>query len=69
MEQRLVEADEVGAALGVSPSTVKAMAKAGRIPVVKLSPRTWRFDLAEVLSALKAQSEGEAGETVGRESE
>jgi excisionase family DNA binding protein len=67
MDERLVEADEVGAALGVSSSTVKAMAKAGRIPVVKLSSRTWRFDLAEVVAALKAQSEAEAGEPVGRE--
>ena len=66
MAERLVDAEAVAQALGVSAATVKKMAKEGRIPVVLLSGRPWRFDLEEVIAALKRKSEGMAGEDTRR---
>lgn len=44
----LATAEEVAAHLGVSPSTVRAWARTGKIPAVKIAPTVLRFDLADV---------------------
>ena len=55
--------DAVGIAntLSVQPSTVLAMARDGRIPSVRISHRCVRFDLQEVLSALRGDEGVEDG--------
>ena len=48
----LLTADELGEALAVSADTVRAWAREGRIPVVRITARTLRFDWQSVLRAL-----------------
>ena len=43
----VLTADEVALYLRTSPGTVKRMAKAGRLPAVKVG-RTWRFRKADL---------------------
>lgn len=49
----LLNAVQLARALGVSQSTVSTMAREGRIPFVRLTEHSRRYDLAEVLAALK----------------
>lgn len=53
MVERLLTAAEVGAMLGVSPRSVLRQHELGRISAVRVSPRRLRFDIAEVLAALR----------------
>ena len=50
---RLVSAEVVADTLGVKPNTVLLWHRQGRIPGVKVTAHTVRFDLDEVLAALK----------------
>lgn len=59
--QQLVDAATVGDAIGVRAATVREWAKEGRIPALRLSPRTIRFDLAEVLATLKRETTTDRG--------
>jgi len=61
---RLLRPDELAQALGTTTSAVRAMRVAGRIPVVWLSPQRPRYDLEEVVQALKANRN--QGEVDGR---
>lgn len=40
----------------MSPQQIWRLARQGRIPVLKLGRRTYRFDLAQVADALAAQT-------------
>lgn len=51
-EQQLVAVGVVADAIGIGPATVRRWAREGRIPSIRLSTRTLRFDLAEVMAAL-----------------
>lgn len=61
---RLIKKDELATALSVSPRTVEGWVKAKRVPVYKLGRRCVRFNLTEVITALKKFRFGEAGEVV-----
>lgn len=56
---QLVTAGEVAEILGVTVGTVRRWARAGRIPIIRLSPRVLRFDPEAVLSALAAEAGAE----------
>ena len=47
-------AKEVGAALRVTPQTIKLWALSGKIPCLRLTPKTLRFDMDAVSEALAA---------------
>jgi excisionase family DNA binding protein len=53
----LLTADELAERLAVSPATVIAWARAGKIPEVRLSGRTRRFDFDEVMAATRKNRE------------
>jgi excisionase family DNA binding protein len=49
----LLTAEQLAHRLQVSPRTVKQWARTGRIPELRLSAKVRRFDLAEVVQALR----------------
>lgn len=53
MDKELLTATEVADLLAVSPRTVIAWARAGRIPEIRPSVRVRRFDYEDVIAALK----------------
>lgn len=62
MPVRLLTADELAEVIGVSVGTIAEWAKAGRIPAIRFSTRVQRFDLDEVIDAIKCQQRREAGD-------
>lgn len=50
---RLMTKEEVAMELGVAPSTIRLWARTGRIPEIHITPKVRRFDLADVLEALR----------------
>ena len=54
-EQKLLTANEVAHLLGVTSETINAWVRAQIIPAVRVTSRTRRFILAEVLEALREQ--------------
>ncbi len=53
MSQDIVTAAEVGKRLGVSEATITRWARQNIIPRIVISRRTIRYDLADVLDALR----------------
>lgn len=53
MDRNLLTADELGDQLRVRPSTVRRWASDGLIPCLRISGRVVRFELQEVLVALR----------------
>ena len=53
-------ARQLAAILQVSESTVRRLAREGRIPVVRLTPRLVRFHLPGVMSALDGSTQARA---------
>lgn len=51
----LLTANELAQRLGIRPATVREWARSGRIPEIKLSTKVRRFDIDEVLAAVKDQ--------------
>ena len=51
-ELGLLTRAELGEALEVSPGTISRWVREGKIPAVKITPRTMRFDWHSVLRAL-----------------
>ena len=49
----LLTARELASCLRVSADTVRTWARRGRIPTIRLSRKVVRYDLADVLAALK----------------
>ena len=54
--KRLVTAKELGEVLGGGHRTVLGYCQYGRIPCIRLSGTTVRFDVDEVLAVLKRES-------------
>jgi hypothetical protein len=52
----LVTAEQLAPAFQMTPHQIWRLARQGRIPVLKLGRRTYRFNLAEVAVALEAQT-------------
>lgn len=48
----LLTAQELAAALRVTPDTIWRYTRTGRIPCLRLGPRDYRYQLVEVLAAL-----------------
>ena len=57
---RLLTADELARRLYVGSAMVRDLERTGRIPSIRLSPRTVRFDFTEVVEALRSDK-GEGG--------
>ena len=55
----LITANQLAEHLQISPRTVQEWARQGRIPTMRLSAKLVRFDLADVLAALRAQAKPE----------
>jgi excisionase family DNA binding protein len=55
----LLTATELADRLRVKPSTVLDWQRTGRIPAIRLSHKILRFNLGEVVSALKRSAAGE----------
>jgi excisionase family DNA binding protein len=53
----LLTAEELGLLLKVAPETVKAWARQGRIPAVRVTPKVIRFDTTAVLTAISRANE------------
>lgn len=53
-ETELLTARELAKRLRVSPETVRAWARRGCIPTLRLSPKVIRYNTASVLAALSA---------------
>lgn len=54
----LLTVPELAVALGISDRSVQRLAEQGRVPVYRLSQRTLRFRLDEVLAALRDDPKG-----------
>ena len=50
-----VTAKELATRLRVTPDTVKSWSREGRIPSVRVSAKVLRFNLAEVVAAIRAK--------------
>ncbi len=51
--RRLLTADELSRRLNVGAAMVRDLERTGRIPSIRLGPKTVRFDFAEVVEALR----------------
>jgi predicted site-specific integrase-resolvase len=51
--RELLSANRLSKIVNITPATLLAWARAGKIPVAAQMEKTWRFDVAEVLAALK----------------
>lgn len=54
VEQRFLTAQQVADTFGVKAGTVRGWVRDKRIPCIRLSQVSVRFDLAEVISALRS---------------
>ncbi len=59
---RLPDADGLARFLGVGRGTVDVLRKTGRIPFVRIGPKTIRFDIESVVAALRAEAATERRE-------
>ncbi len=55
--EEFLTARQLAALLQVSESTVRRLAREGRIPAVRLTPRLTRFHLSSVLEALDGSTQ------------
>lgn len=62
-DDRLLTASELAGRLGVTPGTVLAWRRQGRIPGRKLSHKVLRFALSEVVAALESDPRRVEGAT------
>ena len=51
--EKLLTAEEVAHALQVRASTIRLWGRRGWIPVIRLTPKVLRYDLASVVRAMK----------------
>jgi excisionase family DNA binding protein len=49
--------EEVAEYLRLQPETVRAKARKGEIPAVKVGKRIWRFDIKEIVACLNISKE------------
>ena len=57
MDHDLLTAEQLAERLRVKPRTVKEWLRAGRIPAARLTPKVIRYDLEQVVAALKQRQE------------
>lgn len=60
--ERLPDADGLARLLGVGRGTVDMLRKTGRIPFVRIGPKTIRFDVESVVAALSVEAAAERQE-------
>jgi excisionase family DNA binding protein len=53
----MLTASELASRLSLRPATVLELARAGKIPSVRLTPKVVRFDIVDVISAMKRQKQ------------
>ena len=63
--ERLPDADGLARFLGVGRGTVDLLRKSGRIPFVRIGPKTIRFDPMAVVDALRVEQERETATQQG----
>jgi excisionase family DNA binding protein len=56
MSLELLTADEIAERLRLRPRTVRQWARRGLIPVIRLSPKVVRFELADVVAAVRSRA-------------
>jgi len=56
LRSELLSPAELASKLGVCVATIRRWTRAGKLPVVKLSGRTWRFRMEDVQAALQSMS-------------
>jgi len=59
--RELLTTEEVAARLRVRPDTIRRWVRRGLIPVLRVSPKVMRFDLAEVVRAFQEHGRGTDG--------
>jgi excisionase family DNA binding protein len=59
-QNSLLTAEEIGEHLGLRQSTVSAWGRSGKIPAIRLSSRTVRYQLTAVLEALAVEKSDKA---------
>ena len=57
----LLTTEELAARLKLETSTIREWARSGKIPVLRLSAKVLRFNLAEVMAALQSGNGSEGG--------
>ena len=57
MEHDLLTAEQLAKRLQVKPRTVKEWLRAGIIPAARLTPKVFRYDLQQVVTALEQRQE------------
>jgi len=65
--EEFVTARQLAEVLQVSESTVRRLARDGRIPCVRLTPRLLRFNLKAVVRALDGEAAGAHGRRARRQ--
>lgn len=58
MTRKLLTSQEVAQAIGVTPQTVNAWARAGILPYVEVGPKTRRFWMDDILAHLSKNQVG-----------
>ncbi len=62
----LLTAEELGKRLRLRPDTIKSWARRGLIPSIRATNKTRRFDIAEVIEALRRRH-GSPGSTLSQD--
>jgi excisionase family DNA binding protein len=66
MTEELLTCEELAERLRLRPSTVRASARTGRIPAVRVGPKVIRFDYQQVGQVLQSASPGGGDRTTRR---
>ena len=61
MPKRILTACQLADQLSLQESTIRKWAKSGLIPVIKPTPKVIRFDVGDVVAALKQRTKEVAG--------
>ena len=59
--QDLLKTENLARRLQVQPDTIRRWVRRGLIPVLRVSPKVMRFDLAQVMRALQGHGRGTDG--------
>ena len=64
MENDLLTAEQLADRLAVKPRTIREWFRAGLIPATRLSPKVIRYNLDDVVKALKERQEAQGANDV-----
>ena len=64
MENELLTAEQLADRLAVKPRTIREWFRAGLIPATRLSPKVIRYNLDDVVTALKERQEAQGANDV-----